>query len=125
VTASNVRGGDKAYRPENLLDGNRTTYWATDDAVTTADVVLEFPRPISCNAVRLRENIRLGQRVDAFVIEAWTEGAWQNFGQGTSIGLCRLIKRSAMVSTARLRVRITAAATCPAIEEVGVFADKA
>jgi alpha-L-fucosidase len=123
VTASNVRGKSKLYRGENLLDANRETYWATDDAVTTAEVVIDFRRPLSMITVRLREAFHLGQRVDGFALDIWKDGSWQEFGKGTSIGACRLIKSPAPVSTPRLRLRITEASACPALSELGVFAD--
>jgi alpha-L-fucosidase len=118
VKASNVRGKGKTYRAENLLDGNPQTYWATDDAVTSAEVTLEFPRPVTLNIVRLREPIQLGQRIDAFKLETWNEGTWQDFGKGTSIGPCRLIRTKDPVTTTRLKLTITAASACPAITEV-------
>ena len=124
ITASNVRGKSKAFRAENLLDGNPETYWATDDAVTTADVVAEFRRPVSFNVVRLREDIRLGQRVDACTIDVWKDGAWQEFGRASSIGPCRLVRAKEPASTTRLRLRITGSSACPAMSELGVFADR-
>jgi alpha-L-fucosidase len=124
ITASNVRGKSNAYRAENLLDGDRATYWATDDAVKSADVLVEFRQPVPFNVVRLREEIRLGQRVDRFVIEVWKEGAWQEFGQGTSVGPCRLIKAKETVSASRLRMRIAGSSACPAISELAVLCDR-
>jgi alpha-L-fucosidase len=121
VTASNVRGKSKAYRGENLLDGNRDTYWSTDDSLKAADIVLEFRQPVSFDVVRLRENLRLGQRVDAFAIDTWNDGNWKEFAKGTSIGSCRLLK-STMASTTRVKLRIIEAAACPAISEFGLFA---
>jgi alpha-L-fucosidase len=124
ITASNVREKNKAFRAVNLLDGNPETYWATDDAVTTAEVLVEFRSPVSFNVIRLRENIRLGQRVDAFAIDTWRDGTWQEFGRATSIGPCRLVRAGEMWSTTRLRLRITESSACPAMSELGVFADR-
>ena len=124
VTASNVRGKSKAYRGENLIDGNLDTFWATDDAVTEAEVVADFRQPVSFNVVRLRENIRLGQRVDAFALDMWKDAAWEEFGNGTSIGACRLVKGTGTVASKRLRMRVTEASACPALSELGVFLDR-
>ncbi len=123
VTASNVRGHARRYRPENVIDGKRDTYWATDDGVTNADIVLEFARPVTFNVVRLREYLPLGQRVEGYVLEQWHDGHWQEFGQGASIGNCRLARGEEM-TTAKIRVRITEAAACPAISEIGLFYEK-
>jgi alpha-L-fucosidase len=124
VKASNVRGNAKEYRAEILLDGNRSTYWATEDAAKTADVVMEFKQPVEFNVVRLREAIRLGERVDAFAVDVWKDGAWVEAARGTSIGACRLVRLGQMVSSPRVRVRVIEASACPALSEAGVFADR-
>jgi alpha-L-fucosidase len=125
VTASNVRGKRQEYGAGNLVDGKRTTYWATDDDVTTAEVTVDLPHPATFNVIRLRENIALGQRVDAFAVDAWQGDNWNEFARATSVGPCRLIKTADMQSTARLRLRITQASACPALSEFAILADKA
>lgn len=119
LTASNVRGGRRAFGPEGVLDGNRNTYWATDDNVTTAKLVLDLGRPTQFNVVEQREYLPLGQRIEAFEIEAWHQGAWQPVARGTSIGNRRLL-RGQMVTTDKVRLRISRAATCPALAEFGL-----
>jgi alpha-L-fucosidase len=121
ASASNVRSNDPAYGPQNLLDDDRSTYWATDDSVTRASLTLDFERPATFDLVRLRENIRLGQRISEFAVETWKGGAWLPFGQGTSIGSCRIVRSSSPITTTRVRVRITKAPVCPALSEVALF----
>lgn len=121
--ASNVRGGDHAYAAANLVDGNRLTYWSTDDAVTTPEVRFEFPAPVKFNLIRLREHIRLGQRISAFVVDVWRDGEWSILGQGTSIGSCRILRAATPVTTTRVRLRITKSPVCPALSEVGLFSE--
>jgi alpha-L-fucosidase len=121
-TASNTRGSAKAFSPENVLDGDRTTYWCTDDGITTPDLVLDLGRPVTFNVVSLREFLPLGQRVEAFALDQWKDGQWQKFAQGTSIGNRRLI-RGERVTTDKVRLRITKAPVCPAIAEFGLFAE--
>jgi alpha-L-fucosidase len=123
IAASNVRGGKARFGPKNLLDGRRDTYWATDDAITTPDVVLELAKPTSFNVVRLREYLPLGQRIEAFAMDQWKDGAWAEFTSGTSIGNCRLV-RTGPVTTERVRLRIVRSAACPALAELGLFLDK-
>ncbi len=120
ATASNVRGGDPKFGPQKLLDGDRETYWATDDSSTTPEVTLSFKEPVTFNIVRLREAIRLGQRVDDWALDAWVDGAWKEFAKGTAIGACRLV-RTAPLTTAKVRLRITKSPVCPAIAEFGLF----
>lgn len=122
VTASNVRGRDKRFRPENVIDPNRLSYWATDDGVTTAELVLELAGTKTFNVIRLGENIRLGQRVESFSVEVWKDHDWVMFGKGGSIGAQRLI-RGPMVTSSRVRLRITKAAASPCLSEFGLFAE--
>jgi alpha-L-fucosidase len=45
ASASNVRGGDSRFAAANVRDAKRESYWATDDAVTTPELVLDLGRP--------------------------------------------------------------------------------
>jgi alpha-L-fucosidase len=123
ATASNTRGNDPKFGPQNLLDGSRETYWASDDSVTTPEVTLSFKAPVTFSVVRIREAIRLGQRVDDWAVDAWTDGAWKEIAKGTAIGSCRLV-RTAPVTTDKLRLRITKSPVCPAIAEFGLFLEE-
>jgi alpha-L-fucosidase len=123
VTATNTRGNSRRYRPENVIDEKRDTYWATDDGVTNAYIVMEFSQPVTFNVVRLREYPPLGQRVEGFVLEQWQNGQWKAFGSGESIGNCSLT-RGGDVTTEKVRLRVTRAPVCPAISEIGLFYEK-
>jgi alpha-L-fucosidase len=95
-------------------------YWATDDAVLTPDLVLDFGKPTTFSVISLREHIALGHRVDDWALDSWQNGAWQEFAAGTCIGARRLWRGQAITS-GRIRLRITKAAACPAISEFGVY----
>jgi len=111
-----------------VIDGRRDTYWASDDAVKTPSLTLEFDREVTFNVVRLREYLPLGQRVISINVDmrrgggGGGGGGWQEFGRATSIGNCRLI-RGPKVSTTAVRVRITGASVCPALSEVALFSE--
>jgi len=122
LTASAVRGDDPRFGTACLTDGDRATYWATDDGVTDASVVIDFGRPTTFNVVELREHLPLGQRVEAFAIDTWTDGKWVKNVESTSIGNRRLIRLSP-ATTEKLRFRVTRSAACPAISEIGVYAE--
>lgn len=122
VTASNTRGDETNFAPKNVTDGRRDTYWSTDDAVTVPELVLDLGKPTTFNVVRLREYLPLGQRVEAFALDQWKDGQWIEFGSGTSIGNCRLV-RGQSITTDKVRLRITKAPVCPAISEVGLFSE--
>ena len=124
LTASNTRGQARDYSPQNLVDGARHTYWATDDHVLTPEVILEFQQPVTFNVVSLREALPLGQRVDAFVLDQWQEGRWHPFASATSIGSQRLL-RTSNITTTKVRLRLTQAAASPALSELGLFLEPA
>jgi len=122
ASADNWRGRDRRFAPANVLDGRRDTYWATDDDIKTPTLTIELRRETTFNVVRLRESLPLGQRVISIIVDMWRDGGWVEFGQATSIGSCRLI-RGPRITTSRVRLRVTQAAVCPAISEVGLFSE--
>jgi alpha-L-fucosidase len=122
VTSSNTRGNKKSFSPANVVDGRLETYWTTDDTITAPELIFEFQNPTTFNVVRLREYLPLGQRVEAFALDQWKEGQWAEFGSGTSIGNCRLV-RGQKITTNKVRLRITQGSVCPAISELGLFAE--
>jgi alpha-L-fucosidase len=122
ITASNVRGDDRRYSPKNVLAGKRDTYWSTDNSVTNAELILNLGQPKTFNVVRLREYLPLGQRVDTYGLDDWQDGRWVEFAKGEAIGNCRLVRTSSLTSS-KVRLRFSGP-VCPAISEVGLFAER-
>jgi alpha-L-fucosidase len=120
ATASNTRGDDPQFAPANAVDGKRDTYWATDDGVTAAEMVLDLGKPVTFDVVRIREYLPLGQRVDSVALDWWDGQSWKQFAAATSIGNQRLL-RTPSITSDKIRLRVTKAAACPAISEVGLF----
>ncbi len=118
--ASNVRGNDKTFAANKVLDDDRYSYWATDDQVTTAELELNLGTDKTFNVVRLREAIRLGQRVDEFAIDVWKDNQWVEVARATGIGAQRLL-RLPKTTTGKVRLRITKAAASPCISEFSLF----
>ena len=125
-TASNVRGRNKlAYGPALLVDNDRYSYWATDDTVSTPQLVIDLGKPTIFNVIRLRENIKLGQRISSFIVEAFVDGAWKSIGAATSIGANRLIRLQQNVVTSKVRLTITGSGACIALGDFGLFKEPA
>ena len=120
LTASNVRGGDAKYGPKKLLDDDVWSAWVTDDDAKTPEVILDLKGAKTFNMIRLREDIRLGQRVDGVAVDVFTGGAWKEIAKAQSIGSCRLWRVS-MTTADKVRIRVTAAAACPALSDFGLF----
>jgi alpha-L-fucosidase len=120
IQASQFRGNSPVFGPENLVDGSPDTYWATDDAVRQAEVVLEFPSEISFTGVSLREALSLGQRVDRFALDVDRHGDWQEVVRAEAIGNHRLIRLNPC-RTSRVRLRILEASASVALSELSIF----
>ena len=120
VAASNVRGSAAAYGPDKTLDGNMSTYWATDDGVVAASMEVDLGRPTTFNRAMMQEQIRLGQRVKAFKVEAWDGSAWKQVGRGQTIGHKRLLRFPAVTSR-KVRLVIEDGRACPTISRFGLF----
>ena len=122
LTVTNTRGNNgRAFGASKLTDGDRYSYWATDDAVTQATVELSWDGPRTFDLIRLREDIRLGQRIDSIAIDVHTGNEWVTAGTATSIGACRLVRFDHPATTDKLRIRIVSSPACPALSEIGIF----
>ena len=103
-----------------MNDGDPSTYWATDDGVTTASIDLVWPQPAEFSRIVLQEYLALGQRVEKWKAEALDGDRWVAIGEGTTIGHKR-IARVRPTQTTRLRVTIVQSRACPVISTIGVF----
>ncbi|WP_020529626.1 alpha-L-fucosidase [Flexithrix dorotheae] len=120
ASASNVRGNDETYSAGNLTDGDKNTYWATDDEITSASFTIDLESPKTVKYVLVQEFIKLGQRVKSFEIEVEKDGNWQKVGSETTIGYKRIIPIDP-VETSKVRVKITDSRACPLISNVEVY----
>jgi len=120
-TASNIRGDSKTYNPRRVVDGKRTTYWATDDNVRKAALTLTLKKPEKLYSLRLREPIQLGQRIGKFQVEAQTTaGEWKMIATGTTIGPQHLSKLDGVEATA-VRITVESTKACPLLSEVQLY----
>ncbi|MCV9927533.1 alpha-L-fucosidase [Flavobacterium sp. LS1R49] len=120
VSADNVRGNNTEFAAKNAIDGNKNTYWATDDNVKTASIVFEFDKPTAVNRILLQEYIKLGQRVKAFTVEAKIDGKWQTIANETTIGYKRILRLNRVVASA-LKVTITDSKASVIISTIQAF----
>jgi len=120
ATASNVRGRMKAYGAAMAIDGNDNTYWATDDNVNKASLVINFSKPTMFNRFLVQEYIPLGQRVKAFGVEAFVNGDWKKLADATTIGYKRILRFPSVKAT-KVRFSITDSKSCPLISNIGIY----
>lgn len=121
-TASNVRANSNSkFGTSFLVDDDRYSYWATDDDVTTPTLTAKLPSQKTFNVIRLRENIKLGQRIEEIAVDAWLNGDWQQIATATSIGANRLIRLDEEVSTNKVRLRILKSPVSIALSDFGLY----
>ncbi len=121
MRASNVRGYNSIYGTKNLLDGRRETYWATDDDFQTPDLVITLNSPKTFDLLDIRENIRLGQRIEGFAVDVEENGQWKEMVTGTSVGARTLVRFPDPVTAQKIRLRITKSPVGMAISELGLY----
>jgi alpha-L-fucosidase len=104
----------------SLTDQNYRTYWTTRGSDTTADLVFEFRQPISFGVLALQENIKVGQRIEQFILETWEKEQWRPIIEGTTVGYKRLLEFPT-VSSRKLRLRILSSRLNPTLSEIGFY----
>lgn len=135
VTASATRtaGESRNYEISNTIDGDKDTYWATDDDTTTATITFEWDEKQTVRYVTLMEYITLGQRVKSFTIETSTNGTtWTKRGGSincTTIGYKRIIPLNGSTSSSYgsgysakyLRITINDSKACPTLHTINIY----
>jgi len=134
VTVSEERtaGASRNYVAANLVDGNKDTYWATNDGTKTATITLTWNAPKNIHYVALQEYIRKGQRVKGFTIEISEDGTtWTECAPGvtcTTIGYKRIVPLNGSTTdygsgynAKAVRITITDSKACPLLHTISVY----
>jgi alpha-L-fucosidase len=120
ASAEAYRGQSRQYAAKNVTDGNKDTYWATDDHVTSGSIVVELDEAQTLKYLSIQEYIRLGQRVKKFNVEVWKNDEWINVASGTTIGYKRILSLGS-VKSSKIRVNITESKACPLISNIEIY----
>ncbi len=120
VKASSYRSGSIEYSARNITDGNKDSYWATDDIKKTGSFVIDLGKESLVKYISLQEYIKLGQRVKSFSIDVWKDGKWQKAADGSTIGYKRIM-RIEPVKSSKIRITISDSKACPVISNVEVY----
>ena len=133
--ASESRGPE--FDGSKVTDGDIESYWCPKDGSTNGQIEIKLKKNATFDVVRVREQIRLGQRVESFKVEAFVDGEWRTIvapwngneetglesrgGMGATIGNQVLRWLPEPVTTDRVRLSITAAKACPCISELSLL----
>lgn len=119
ATAKAVHDGGHAAN--YLFDSDLRTCWLAPEAEAFGEIEVSLDGQQTFNVIKLQENIvDFGQRVAAFEVDAWKNGAWVTIGEATTIGIRRLLRVSE-TTTDRLRIRITKSRTSPSLATLALF----
>lgn len=133
ASTSRANGANRTYDASNLTDGDKDSYWATDDKETTATITLTWDEPQNIHYVSLMEYIAKGQRVRGFKIETSADGTnWTPKATAvaqTTIGYKRIIPLNGSTSSSydagtiakAVRITITDSRACPLLHTISVF----
>ncbi|GAA3807348.1 hypothetical protein GCM10022403_046810 [Streptomyces coacervatus] len=88
--------------PEDLARGARTT-------VSPGQVAVDLGTEREVDRIRLAEDIRHGQQVESFVVEAYRDGAWTQVTGAGTIGASRILLLPTPIRARRWRLRVTGA----------------
>ncbi|MDR2087379.1 MAG: alpha-L-fucosidase [Dysgonamonadaceae bacterium] len=120
VNTDTYRGKSKKYAGANVTDGNKDTYWATDDGITSAYLEIDLGKPRKISYILMQEYIRLGQRVKHFTVEVRKDNAWLQVAEGATIGYKRILAIEP-VNTQKVRINITDSKICPLIADIKIY----
>lgn len=128
----------KKTATRNLTDGDIESYWSPEEGAAEPSVEFKLRNKETFDVIRLREQIRLGQRVESFKVEAKVNGDWVTIiepgtpgevesgleargGKGHTIGnqVLRWLKEP--VTTDHLKLTITASKAVPCISEFSLL----
>lgn len=120
VVASATRGDSRKFQASNITDGDKDSYWSTNNEATSASLEIDLDGRRTVKYFLVQEYVKLGQRVKGFKVEYWNGESWQPLASATTIGYKRIL-RFDPVETEKLRLTITDAKACPVLSNVEVY----
>jgi len=124
AAGAEVRGSrskDETRGADRLTDGDPSTYWQAPEGEEHAEFIVDLGAERRFDRVMLAENIREGQRVERFRLEADNgDGDWKPLYEGTVIGY-KKICRFGETAARRLRLTIAESRRSPTLSGFGVF----
>ena len=120
VQADTYRGNSKQFEASNVTDGNKESYWSTDDAVTTGNLIVDLGSARTIKYITLQEYVKLGQRVKSFTISLWENKKWVEVSKGSTIGYKRIV-RIEPTQSEKVKIEITASKASPLISNIQIY----
>jgi len=118
--SDNYRLNNDMFSPNNVVDNDPETYWATDDSITSAELTIDLKDKTDFDRILIQEPIKFGQRISKFEVQIYNQNNWKTVFEGTTIGYKRLIRINP-VSSSKIKLKIIEANNIPAISNFGLF----
>lgn len=124
--ATSAYASDPEYGPGKVLDGDQDSFWCAN-ANDGQSLIIELDGKQTFDIVSIEEAIQNGQRISSFRVSYRdSDGNWQEFGSGATIGSKRLV-RSTPVRSDAIKIEVetydqsASVQQLAQISEVGVY----
>ena len=108
------------YDISAVREDSYDTYYMPESGVTTAEITVSWPAPVSVGNIVLKENILCSQRVERFAVDVMDNGGFRQVFDSTVIGYKRIIPLKNRTTDA-VRIRITDSRTEPTLSFIGIY----
>lgn len=119
ASASSTLGGQDS---QLTLDGDLDTWWEPAAGITTPTLTVVLPEARAFDHVVLQEAIATrGQRIENIAVDTWNGSTWTQRATATTVGHKRIVRFASVVTSDRIRIRVTQSRLEPSLAEVSVF----
>ena len=120
VNTTNVRGNTREFRGEKAVDGDDTTYWATDDDARRVMLELDMEGPVNINTSMIGEARDSENHVQEYKLEGQVDSDWKLLAHGTTIGE-RKVDHFPTTTVWKVRLTILKCESYPRIRKLGLY----
>lgn len=110
----------KGFEATKLVDDDKFTFWKATTSQKEYLIEFKFKKAVTYDRLMLQENIRNGQRIEAFQLEVYQNRRWVKIAEAQTIGYKRLL-RFDQVTAKKVRVKITSSRALPELIEAGLY----
>ena len=110
----------KGFEAAKLIDGDKFSYWKSTTGDQEHLIEFKFKKAVTFDRLMLQENIRNGQRIEAFQLEVYQNRQWVKVAEAQTVGYKRLL-RFEPVTAKKVRLKITAFRAAPELIEAGLY----
>lgn len=116
--SSTLEGRDSAL----ALDSDLDSWWEPETDDLTPTLTITFPEARAFDHIVLQEAVGTrGQRIENVAVDTWNGGTWTQRATATTVGHKRIIRFATVVTSDRIRIRVTQSRLEPSLAEVAIY----